>query len=96
LTRKNILLFVQKIFHLFFRNSIKSSFVSFHLIYYSGANVDPRILGSVIGSDSTLTFEVIPREIDDVGGGLARVNGKVRMVEGLVLPKEERIFIFLL
>jgi len=41
-----------------------------------------------------LTFEVIPREIDDIGGGLARVNGKVRMVEGLALPKEEDEFLF--
>src|SRR5262245_57537814 len=35
-----------------------------------------------------LTFEVIPRRDNDRGGGLARVNGKVRILEGLALPTE--------
>jgi hypothetical protein len=36
-----------------------------------------------------LTFEVIARRIEDRGGGLARVNGQVRLLEGLAQPKEE-------
>jgi hypothetical protein len=39
-----------------------------------------------------LSFEVITRRIDDRGGGLARVNGKVRLVEGLAMPREEEEF----
>jgi hypothetical protein len=32
---------------------------------------------------------VIPRHLEDRGGGLARVDGRVRLVEGLALPSEE-------
>ena len=39
-----------------------------------------------------LTFEVIPRRIDDRGGGLARINGSVRLVEGLAMPREQDEF----
>ncbi len=31
---------------------------------------------------------MIPRRIEDHGGGLARVDGRLRMVEGLALPRE--------
>jgi hypothetical protein len=43
-------------------------------------------------SGRCLTFEVMPRCIDDRGGGLARVDGRVRLVEGLALPREEDEF----
>jgi hypothetical protein len=39
-----------------------------------------------------LTFEVIARRIEDRGGGLARVDGRPRLVEGLALPREEDEF----
>ena len=32
---------------------------------------------------------MIARHIEDRGGGLARVDGRVRLVEGLALPSEE-------
>ncbi|MBP7690720.1 MAG: hypothetical protein KA764_02330, partial [Anaerolineales bacterium] len=32
--------------------------------------------------------EVLRRRLDDRGGGLARVNGQVRLVEGLAMPNE--------
>jgi len=35
---------------------------------------------------------MIPRQIDDRGGGLARVNGRLRIVEGLAMPREEAEF----
>lgn len=35
-----------------------------------------------------MTVEVIAREIDDRGGGLAKVDGRPRLVEGLALPYE--------
>ena len=35
---------------------------------------------------------MIRRRIEDRGGGLARVNGRVRLVEGLAMPREEDEF----
>ena len=43
-----------------------------HNIDTLGATVEPGILGSVIESGATLSFEVIPRRIDDRGGGMGR------------------------
>jgi hypothetical protein len=63
-----------------------------HNIDTLGADVDAALLGSHIESGRTLTYEVIPRRIDDRGGGLARVDGRVRLVEGLALPREEDEF----
>jgi hypothetical protein len=60
-----------------------------HNIDTLGANLDPAILGQHIESGATLTIEVTPRRIEDRGGGLARVNGSVRIVEGLALPRED-------
>merc|ERR1712232_296808 len=59
-----------------------------------GADADPGMLGLFCSKESTLTFEVIPRKIEDVGGGLASVNGKTRLIEGLALPREEDEFKF--
>ena len=39
-----------------------------------------------------MTVEVIARRVDDRGGGLARVDGQTRLVEGLALPREEDEF----
>jgi hypothetical protein len=63
-----------------------------HNIDTLGASLDPAVLGRHIASGAGLTFEVIPRRIDDRGGGLARVDGRVRLVEGLALPREELEF----
>jgi hypothetical protein len=60
-----------------------------HNIDTLGANVDPGILGLHRRTGTALSFEVIPRRLDDAGGGLARVDGRVRLVEGLALPREE-------
>src|SRR6185436_12813733 len=57
-----------------------------------GADLDPTLLGAHIAQDACLSFEVIPRHIDDRGGGLARVNGRVRILEGLAMPREEAEF----
>ena len=45
-----------------------------------------------IESGACLSFEVIPRRIDDRGGGLAKVAGRVRLLEGLAQPREETEF----
>ena len=59
-----------------------------HNIDTLGVDLDPGLLGLHIRRGSGLSFEVIPRHIEDRGGGLARVNGQVRIVEGLALPRE--------
>jgi hypothetical protein len=63
-----------------------------HNIDTLGADLDPAVLGLAIESDATLTYEVVPRRIDDRGGGLARVNGRVRLLEGLAVPREDAEF----
>ncbi len=63
-----------------------------HNIDTVGADVDPALLAHHVRSGACLTFEVIPRRVEDRGGGLARVNGRVRLVEGLALPREDQEF----
>jgi hypothetical protein len=63
-----------------------------HNIDTLGAALDPGLLGQHIASGKALTFEMIGRRIDDRGGGLARVDGKVRILEGLAMPREEEEF----
>ncbi len=70
----------------------QTRFLMLHNIDTLGANVDPALLGRHIGSGACLTFEVITRRLEDRGGGLARVNGRVRLVEGLAMPREEAEF----
>jgi hypothetical protein len=63
-----------------------------HNIDTLGASLDPELLGHHLLSGAPLTYEVIQRRFDDVGGGLARVNGATRLVEGFALPREEDEF----
>lgn len=60
-----------------------------HNIDTTGADVDPGLLGYHIEQGAALTTEVIGRHIEDRGGGLARIDGRVRLVEGLALPSDE-------
>ncbi len=53
-----------------------------------GASLDPDLLGQHIDSGAALTVEVISRAVDDRGGGLSKVNGRIRLVEGMALPDE--------
>lgn len=63
-----------------------------HNIDTLGAGLDPALLALHAESGAALTFEVIARQIDDRGGGLARVDGRLRLVEGLAMPQEEAEF----
>lgn len=63
-----------------------------HNVDTLGADVDPGVLGLAMAADSTLGFEVIARRIDDRGGGLARVGGRLRLLEGLAQPREDTEF----
>ncbi len=63
--------------------------VMVHNIDTMGAWLDPSIVGLHIDRGAAMTAEVIARQIDDRGGGLARINGRLRIIEGLALPSEE-------
>ena len=63
-----------------------------HNIDTVGADVDPPMLGLHLRLGGCLSFEVITRRIEDRGGGLARVNGRPRIVEGLAMPHEKDEF----
>jgi hypothetical protein len=63
-----------------------------HNIDTLGATLDPSLLGRHIETGACLSFEVITRRLEDRGGGLARVNGQLRLVEGLAMPREETEF----
>ncbi|MFO7169897.1 MAG: UTP--glucose-1-phosphate uridylyltransferase [Chloroflexota bacterium] len=63
-----------------------------HNIDTLGADLAPELLGLHISRGDALTFEVIPRRIEDRGGGLARVDGQLRLLEGLAMPREEAEF----
>jgi hypothetical protein len=60
-----------------------------HNIDTLGADLDPDVLGAHLTGGNTLSFEVIPRRLADRGGGLARINGRLRLLEGLAQPHEE-------
>ncbi|MEM8524812.1 MAG: UTP--glucose-1-phosphate uridylyltransferase [Bacteroidota bacterium] len=62
--------------------------IMLHNIDTLGANLDATALGHHLHSKKMLTFEVIPRRLEDTGGGLARVNGQIRLLEGLAQPHE--------
>ena len=63
--------------------------IMLHNIDTLGADLDPEALGVHLESENVLTFEVVPRRINDRGGGLARVDGQLRLLEGLAQPREE-------
>ena len=63
-----------------------------HNIDTLGANLDPVVLGAHLQSGAALSIEVIQRRLEDRGGGLARVGGQLRLVEGLAMAREEDEF----
>ncbi|HLH03061.1 MAG TPA: UTP--glucose-1-phosphate uridylyltransferase [Bryobacteraceae bacterium] len=64
-------------------------YLMMHNIDTTGVDLDPALLGLHIERNAALTVEVIARQVEDHGGGLARVNGRLRLVEGMALPSEE-------
>ncbi len=63
-----------------------------HNIDCLGVDLDPALLGLHIRQGACLSFEVITRRLEDRGGGLARVHGRPRILEGLAMPREEDEF----
>jgi hypothetical protein len=68
------------------------SWLLVHNIDTLGAMLDPGVLALANESGACLSFEVISRRIDDRGGGLAKVAGRLRLLEGLAQPREETEF----
>ncbi len=60
-----------------------------HNIDTLGANADPAVFGLHLANKGGVTAEVITRRLNDRGGGLAKVNGRIRIIEGLALPDEK-------
>ncbi len=67
-------------------------YMMMHNVDTLGATLDPSMLGLHIVSGNALSFEVTTRRIDDRGGGLARVDDQLRLVEGLAFPRAESEF----
>lgn len=63
-----------------------------HNIDTVGADLSPLMLGAHLRSGARMTVEVITRRVEDRGGGLARIGGRVRLVEGMALPHDEDEF----
>jgi hypothetical protein len=72
-----------------FEERPRLQYLMVHNIDTTGADVDPGLLGHHIEQGAALTTEVIARQVEDRGGGLGRIDGRVRLIEGLALPSEE-------
>jgi hypothetical protein len=72
-----------------FDASPRLKYLMVHNIDTTGADVDAGLLGYHIEQGAALTTEVISRHLEDRGGGLARIDGRIRLIEGLALPNEE-------
>lgn len=70
------------------RSRPELKYLMLHNIDTLGVSLDPQILGGHIRSGACLSYEVIPRRIEDRGGGLAKVDGRLRLLEGLAMPRE--------
>ena len=66
--------------------------IMLHNVDTLGVSVTPELLGLHIDRGDCMSFEVISRRLEDRGGGLARVNGRPQLVEGLAMPHEEDEF----
>jgi hypothetical protein len=69
--------------------SPRLNYLLVHNVDTAGADADPALLGDHIASGAAMTTEVVARHLEDRGGGLALVDGRARLVEGLALPNEE-------
>jgi hypothetical protein len=63
-----------------------------HNIDTVGMDADPALLAWHLESGATMTIEVIRRRVEDRGGGLARTDGQLRLIEGLAMPHERDEF----
>jgi hypothetical protein len=67
-------------------------YIMLHNIDTVGVDLDPALLGMHIDSGAVMTAELTNRRLIDRGGGLARVDGSLRLIEGMALPREDMEF----
>ena len=72
------------------RPSLK--YLLLHNIDTLGASLNPLVLSKHIESGACLSFEVVGRRMEDRGGGLAVVDGKRRLLEGMGMPNDRDEF----
>lgn len=60
-----------------------------HNVDTLGVSLDPVVVAAHLKAGAALSFEVVPRRLEDRGGGLAMVDGRPRLLEGLAQPREE-------
>jgi UDP-N-acetylglucosamine pyrophosphorylase len=60
-----------------------------HNIDTLGSNAEPALLGYHIEQQKAMSVEVITRKLNDRGGGLVKINGRIRLIEGMALPDEK-------
>jgi hypothetical protein len=65
------------------------SYLLLHNVDTLGATLDPTLLGAHMSFGAAFTVEVVKKQFGDHGGSLAKVNGRLRLVESLALPSEE-------
>jgi hypothetical protein len=63
-----------------------------HNVDTVGADLDPEILGWHIARQAAMTVEMVTRRIEDHGGGLASLDSRLRLIEGMAMPDEETEF----
>ena len=74
------------------RDRPQLEYLLLHNIDTVGVDADPVMLGDHITSGAAMSVEVITRRVEDRGGGLARLDGHLRLLEGMALPREEDEF----
>jgi len=72
-----------------FEERPRLKYLMVHNIDTTGVDVDAGLLGYHIEQGAALTTEVIARHLEDRGGGLAQIDGRPRLIEGLALPSED-------
>ncbi len=65
------------------------AYLLLHNVDTLGATLDEAVLGAHIENGAGFTIEVVAKQFGDHGGSLARVDGRIRLVESLALPSEE-------
>jgi hypothetical protein len=85
-------LFRNGVLHALLKEQPNLRYLMVHNVDTVGADVDPGTLGRHISTQATMTVEMMTRRIEDRGGGLASVDSRVRIVEGMALPSEEAEF----
>ncbi len=74
------------------RDNPRLQYLMVHNIDTLGVSLDPALVGYLLMQRAPFAVEVVPRRVHDRGGGLARVDGRLRLVEGLAIPREEQEF----